>query len=330
MQEEGHITCKHCRELQTAFEFLQEKEAKLRRKFDALNESFAEMKLQIELLQQENRLLKEMKSAESNQPPSPMSTEKVSEVIDGFDQIFENQGHEIARLISDRERLSTAAFTALSLVSKQEATINRFVNATSKLLSFISERGETATSVSKEYALLGLDTTNELDQLQRRFTVDASLRAGQQPVNDDEVKRVLRDLANLNADSESLKTVSAYITQQIDEKARLCKRVHKERCRVKLFAHEFARIADILHVGSYNTGDIRRHVETFKQSEFLLREVVNVVVKFSSRFQQDINIQSCVNRMTRWLDNPVAVDIAQEVNFILGLFLTENLDKSQL
>ena len=325
MQEDAQITCKHCRELQTAFEFLQEREAKLRRKFESLSESFAEMKLQIELLQQENRLLKEMKAAETKQPPPPMSTEKISEVLDGFDQIFENQGHEIARLISDRQTLSTAAFSALALVSKQEATINKFVNATSKMLSFIAQRGETATSVSKEYALLGIDTTNELDQLQRRFTVDATLHAKQQPIEDEDVKRVLRDLANLNADSENLKTVTAYVTQQIDEKARLRKHLCKSRSRVKVFAHEFARIADLLQVNSYNTGAIRRHVETFKQSEFLLREVVNVIVKFSSRFEQDINIQSCVNRMTRWLDNPVAVDIAQEVNFILGLFVTENM-----
>ena len=325
MAEETRFTCRHCQELQTAFEFLQEKEAKLRRKFDALNESFAEMKLQIELLQQENRLLKELKSTQPAPSTQPMSPNKVSEVLDGFDDIIENQGHEITRLINDRSRLSTAAFSALSLVSKQEAVINKFTIATEKLMSFIAQRGETATSVSKEFALLGIDTTNELDQLQRRFTVEAATNLDRAPVSDDSVARILTDLAHINADSNALETVTTYIVQQVQEKQRLRKRISSSRARAKSFAHELDRIATLLNVKAQSTGDLRRHIQTFKRSEFLLREVVNVIVKFATRFDDDINVQSCVNRMRRWLENPVSVDIAQEVNFILGLLRTEKL-----
>jgi hypothetical protein len=325
--------CPHCLHLNREFLDLQGKASKLQRKIEALQDSVTSLTVKNQLLADENRLLQASKPQIIQIPTSAAAlTTKYSQILDDFDALFETQGHEISKLMSDRDRLSSSCFALLSVVARQESALCRYRTATTKLLSFISQSGESATTVNHEFALLGIDTTREITLLQSCHRIERVCAYGGELIQDSDVIRIVNELPMISSDGSSLETVSNWIRQQISCKSALKQEIEAERRKQNSLAKELGRIAKVAHLSSDDgaiSSQLQRKIQNWqtvirglKATDGLLQESVNVIIQFCSRFEDDINIRCCVGRMKRWIDNSDAIDIVQEINFVLGLLPT--------
>ena len=356
---EENVTCKHCALLQHEFELLQEKEEKLRSKLKILENQVNDLQLKNNLLEEENKFLKTSQISpkkEDDKAKDDEQKKKIYSILSDFDQLFESQGSQISKLIEDREKLVVLAFKALNLLSKQESVINKFKNATSKLASFISNKGETATSASKEFALLGIDITKELDALQRSFYISkiATPREDDYIISDKEVLDVVNSI--VRNDQTTIKKVIDYITHQVAEKEELKNQLENEVSNKNQQLKTFKIISKELHLSKYfhknennkskqktssfsnnealikknrekeyldlMIGEIKKLKSTARSSAdflFIIHEVINILTKFIRKSNiQDENIQSCLKRLKRWLKAPnIKIDLTNEINFLL-------------
>jgi hypothetical protein len=323
--------CAHCSQLHQDFCDLQEKATRLQRKIESLQASVSDLTIKNQILANENKLLQLTKPQIVEVSASnTILTSKVSQILTDFDLLFENQNKDLSALLSDRDRLASSCFSLLSLVTTQESLLARYRSATSKLLSFIDRSGESPSSVTREFAILGIDASQAVNLLQQRFHLERVCACGGELIQDEEVIRVLNQLPLIGNDSTSLEIVANYVRQQIDSKNALKEEIVSEQRKTKGLAKELNRIAKVARL---NVSDVplptqlaqklehfRVLVGRLKVNDAILRESVNVILQFAARFEDDINMRCCVTRMKRWIGNPEAVDIVQEINFILGLF----------
>jgi hypothetical protein len=323
--------CNQCQSLRRDFHVLQEKESKLREKLRSLEKSFQDVQLKNQLLEEENRLLRSRKSGEPILAPASDSS-RLSHLLDGFDSLFQSQGEEISQLISDRDRLSNLSFSSLDLISKQDSIIQKFRSAIARLLSFISEGEDSSSSIIKEFASLGIDITREIQQMQSRISI-ARICSGSsgEPVQDDEILRLVNELPRAAHNPIILERITRYITQQISQKENLHKSLQSRNSRIRKLRNERRQLASLFAIKRSSQlietitekyAEFSDTIDTLQGRTSILEEVMNVIVQFSNRFSSDVNVKCCVSRILRWLEAPDAVDVTQEVNFLLGLLIT--------
>lgn len=131
-----------------------------RRKTDdttALFEENADLKLRIQRLEEENRLLKSTRRTIPPQPAASISTEVITSAFEDLDNLIAQQSKEIARLSSDRDKLSVMCFRALSIIGDYETSITRSRTAVNRLVKMITNQTEPTESLLIELRKLGFD-----------------------------------------------------------------------------------------------------------------------------------------------------------------------------
>ncbi|OHT13620.1 hypothetical protein TRFO_16165 [Tritrichomonas foetus] len=350
LHQDEQITCKRCYELQHEFEILQEKEEKLRNKLKSLEEQVHDLQLKNSLLEEENKFLKAAQIPKKEEIKTDDNSKKVVAVLNDFDDLFESQGSQISHLIEDREKLVILSFTAISLLSKQEATINRFKVATQKLISYISQSGETATAAAKEFSFLGIDISKELDFLQRHFLITKVVSSAQgNIISDQEIIDIVNDLNKSPNDPKVIKNILNFVTSQIEEKENLRTQISKEEALKEASFTTVNKIISQLHVNRKKMKNedktqnyiltknenntiseetleeavieikkLRRAARNANEFLFVIHEMVNILTKFAGKHSNDANVHCCIKRLKRWQEYPESkINLCQEINFLL-------------
>jgi hypothetical protein len=294
-----------------------------------LQQSVTDLRVKNRLLEDENQSLRASQT-EAAIPPSTVQTAKVTQLFEDFDSFFAAQGNDISALLTARDRLSTLCFTALALCSKQESLLQQFNSSLQALFNFISRGGETAASVLRSFDSIGIDCTHELELIARQAHIREFCSTGCDSVSDGEVLSVLEELARIPADRATLKKLTDFVRSQISEKRELSVKIENREADLSKIQKEIGQISDLLQIRQSKRpfpqavarrfAALQRSAKEGAASRALLREVVNVVVHFASAFADDLNVRCCLGRVSRWLANPQAIDIAQEISFLLGLW----------
>lgn len=356
-QEQNYFTCPHCIALQRDFELLQSKEEKLRRKLKSLENLVHNLQLNNNLLEEENKTLRASQLPSKPQTSKDDETpKKVFSVLNDFDSLMSSQGSQIAHLIEDRERLVVLSFNALTLLSKQESIINKFENATKKLLQYISERGESAVPAIREFSFLGFDISKEIDTLQRSFYISKVMKINDGEVVDDkDILDIVNDLSRNPSNQKTIQKTLNYITHQIQEKDILRSKLKKEEKSKEKEIKNLLKISKHLHINnsdnennvsdenneeykSYDVTTILQEIKKLRKLShdsydylFIIHEIVNILIKSVKRScHNDENVKYCIKRLKRWLEVPkTRINLCQEINYLISTLIQSNFTENQ-
>jgi hypothetical protein len=229
-------------------------------------------------------------------------------------------------LLSDRDRLVSVSFAALSVAARQESAIDHLRAVVGKLLNFISQKGETAADIVRDFASLGIDCSREVEIIDNYFYIRDACALGTRRVDDADVLDILRKLPLLAVKSGSLEKLADFVRSQVAEKATLPLELEKIQQTSDLFRQELDKLKSVFRIGDSQTpssAHIARKVEKLRQlaipgrnSQKLLNQVVSLLVQFATRNSADVNMQCSLNRLRRWISNPKGVDLPHEVDFL--------------
>ena len=189
---------------------LTEKYEKLRQKYHRLKDQFDEVVLQKQLLEEQNKLLEatipsqtSSKSAEQVIPSS-----QVAHILEDFDGLLSSQSDEIAKLMEDRDKLSSICFKCLTAISRQEISLTRLQNGIKRLVECVTTGSVSCEAVRQDFEGIGCDVTAIMSLVQRSANVDGMnmlLASGAgHNVDQGEVLRILNELPNIPFQGEPL------------------------------------------------------------------------------------------------------------------------------
>lgn len=309
-------------------------------KIKALKKQVSDLTLKIQLLEEENKLLQATRVA---LPPKPQENikmvpqSKVTEVLIGFDQILEQNSKEINALLSNRDRLSNVCFNSLALISTQELYIQKFKSSTQKLLRFFANNNESMDSVIKDFKSLGIDVSSELNAIKKQsqvnnfvsnITIDTTRN-----VDSNEIQQILQMLPQMQINDSSMKTIAQYILQQVNRDKEAKKSIDDLKIEKEKIEQDYQKLLTKLCAKSkkvnlkYAMEQIELYSKNEKQTkslENMITSLVHTFAQFGNRFGNDSDTQRCLNRINFWLQgSAVDIDIVQEIDFLLGMCLTE-------
>ena len=329
--------------LRIELERIKAKSAKDHSKIRALKKQIADLTLKNQLLTEENKLLQTTRA--QPQQPAPKQTEgkmisqtRVSQVLTEFDSLLEQQSKEISELISDKDRLSAVCFSSLTLLNAQENYITKFKSATQKLISFVSKSGETLESVARDFKAIGIDVTQDLNTVNRAIQVNniASLLNTEtaKMVDASEVEQILQMIPQTQMNDAAMRVVVQYLIQQINASKQYemtIQNVQKAKDDTDKLLGRLVNKLKPNNTKRFTVADALSEVEKLQSRdsycrtlESMVSSLVETFASFGLKFDSDPDIQRCLGRIRFWVQNPRSdVNIVQEIDFLLGMCLTE-------
>jgi regulator of replication initiation timing len=328
--------CPQCSAVQRDVSDLRNKESRLRKRVRALENSVSDLTLRNRILEEENQLLRASKCEPAPAAPA-LDAAPITHFFDDFDSLFAAQGKDISHLLSDRNRLVSLSFSALSLAATQESALHNLRSAVGKLLNFISQKGETAGNVVSDFASLGVDCGREVEIINNHFYIRDACSSASCRVGDAAVLDILRDLPSLRVERESLQKLSDFVRSQVAEKATLRLEIEKLQDTSDAFRQELVKLKSVFGIRdsqvpisaqiSRKFEKLRRLAAARRGSQKLLDQLVSLLIQFAAKNSNDVNQRCPLHRLRRWTGNPDVVDLLREVEFLLGLWQTDNDDE---
>ena len=319
------------------------KAAKDHSKIRSLKKQIADLTLKNQLLTEENKLLQTTRA----QPIQPIqkqpegktiSQTRVSQVLSEFDSLLEQQSKEINELLSDKNRLSSVCFASLSLLNSQEYYITKFKTATQKLLRYVSKGGETIENVAREFKAIGIDVIPELNVVNRAIQVNSIVSMlnteTSKIVDGKEVEQIIQMLPQTQLNDNAIRVIVQYLVQQINatkEYERNIQTLTKTKDETEKMLSKLMNKLKPNNTRKFTVTDALNEIENLierdkrcKSLEQMISSLVETFAQFGLKFDHDPDIQRCLGRIRFWVQNPQSdVNIVQEIDFLLGMCLTE-------
>ena len=328
--------------LKIELERIKAKSAKDRAKIRELKKQISELTLKNQLLTEENKLLQTTRAQPQQEKPKDagkmIPQARVSQVLSDFDSLLEQQSKEISELIADKDKLSAICFSSLTLLNAQENYITKFKAATQKLLRFVSKSGETIDSVARDFKSIGIDVSNDLKTVHRSIQVNSitSMLNSEtsKMIDASEVEQIIQLIPQTQMNDSAMKVVVTYLTQQINatkEYERTINEVKKQKEDSDKVLSKLLYKIKPANQKKFSLQDAFEQIDALnKRSEYctslesMLSNLVDTFAAFGDKFDHDPDIQRCLGRIRFWIQTPSSdVDIVQEIDFLLGMCLTE-------
>ena len=329
--------------LKMELERVKAKAAKDHSKIRALKKQIADLTLKNQLLTEENKLLQTTRAQPVQTTPKQpegktISQTRVSQVLSEFDTLLEQQSKEINELLSDKNRLSSVCFASLSLLNSQEYYITKFKTATQKLLRFVSKGGETLESVAREFKAIGIDVTPDLNVVNRAIQVNSIVSMlnteTSKIVDGKEVEQIIQMLPQTQLNDTAMRVIVQYLVQQINatkEYERNIQSITKTKDETEKMLSKLMNKLKPNNTRRFTVTDALHEIENLveresrcKSLEQMISSLVETFAQFGLKFDHDPDIQRCLGRIRFWVQNPQSdVNIVQEIDFLLGMCLTE-------
>lgn len=320
---------------------LTEKYEKLRQKYHRLKDQFDEVVLQKQLLEEQNKLLEATKPSQTSSKSAEqvIPSSQVAHILEDFDGLLSSQSDEIAKLMEDRDKLSSICFKCLTAISRQEISLTRLQNGIKRLVECVTTGSVSCEAVRQDFEGIGCDVTAIMSLVQRSANVDGMnmlLASGAgHNVDQGEVLRILNELPNIPFQGESLQTVTEYIMQQISKEKRMneamCHEKEKKRAlQAKLMAVYSALKGDEKMSVRGALMEIERLKKNCARTQTMTQttnQIVHVFESFGSRFPKSEDTEKCLTRIRTWLENhDSGIDVVQEIDFLLGMCVGSHRD----
>jgi hypothetical protein len=234
--------------------------------------------------------------------------------------------------MEDRDRLSAVCFRAVALLNHQETLISRLRNAFDSLSRFSANGGESSDSLAKEFHALGLNLSTVIAGIRPRVHSNESPIPGNL-----EASEVLRVVGDLDASDREL--VTAFVMQQVSKQRQLHEEIEDEKHKRRSLQSKYSALVSML-IPTGNAGGARDFIMeitrlkkafvSLQQTTGVVRAIVGTFEAFASRFPDNPDIERCLVRIRSWLQSDNSeVDVAQEIDFILGLCLQNREGSSE-
>lgn len=323
---------------QEEFINLQGKEKKLRSKIKALEKQFREQEIKINVLEEENKLLKAKQSNldSKNNVEKKKSNQNASiyKTLEDFDKVFELQNHEIKELIGDRDKLVELSYKSIEVIDSQNEIIDKIKANVTLLFKNMAQQIYNNTDIIYNLNSFGIDVNEDVKAIEESMVIPRAIKIEkkQDIIYDDNVLNMINNISKTKFSSESINILLNYILQQIktrkgiEEQIQVIKKENAELNKVKNELNK--TIDEFMNIFETDNLDIIKNKVNLMEKQIYFykneKERINQIFKILMQHNNDVNFQCCINRIKRWLTTPESnSEISQDI-----LFLEELIQKN--
>lgn len=332
-------------ELLDEIKSLKEKNSRQRDKIEKLTQELNDVKLQNQVLQEQNKLYATTRSEPPQSPPPKekmIASSQVSIILEDFDHLLDIQSKEIDSLMEGRDKLSSICFRSLALLDQHELTLRRYKTAAEKLINSLAQGPDSIVIAINDFASIGLHVnppTNSSTQSNIDTSYFSKIIDESSSPEAAELIQYLNQLSSNNS-GQAQKKIADFISSQNssikDLHSQLQIALHK---RNKYKEYLTTLMHEIQSFSVKNTSSeskqkfsakqalraiqcIKQDMDQLQQQWIMVDHLIKTFLAFGERFPDDNDVQRCVMRMEFWLANKNSdIDVVQEIDFLLGMCL---------